>query len=88
MSKPVESVIKEIEKEGTKFVADKFWSNSSSNCVGKAEAVIDATKPINKDKELDAAVNELTGHMNSGFEKFKAETGRYPSYSEMRAMYG
>ena len=46
-----------------------------------AEILTSAVPDTNKEKAL-------VGAMNSGMEAFRAQMGRNPTYSEMRAMFG
>jgi hypothetical protein len=45
-------------------------------------------KELKNCKTSEETIKVLTNFMQEGFDDFKNRTGRNPSYSEMRAMYG
>jgi hypothetical protein len=49
---------------------------------------IQNSKELASCKTADQTIKVLTGFMQSGFDDFEKRTGRRPTYSEMREMYG
>ena len=93
----VESVIREIEAKGVKFIADKGYDNLASKLTTNFVTSNDPNKDIASASNVDAnklssACNlmgkDLLAHMSSGFDEFEKKTGRKPTYSEMREMWG
>ena len=93
----VESVIREIEAKGVKFIADKGYDNLASKLTTNFVTSNDPNKDIASASNVDANKlasassligKDLLAHMSSGFDEFEKKTGRKPTYSEMREMWG
>ena len=82
-------VKKRLEAEGMEFTKTIATSlnNSMQKAVHSQTDIGSELKPILTDPSLNIE-KKLTSFLSDGIEKFKSETGHYPSYSDIRDMWG